>query len=118
VSLTPCIYLAHRRAESFPEPERFLPERFIGTRLDPYAWLPFGGGIRRCLGMAFALFEMKIVIGLVWSSLRLRLASPGRVRVARRTVTLAPAGGTRVIVEGPRQVGAPEARQTELRPQS
>jgi cytochrome P450 len=60
--------------------------------------------------MAFALFEMKIVIGLVWSRLQLRLARPGPVRVVRRTFTLAPAGGTRVVVEG--------TRQTTLRPQS
>lgn len=98
VSLTPCIYLAHRRPEAYPEPERFRPERFLGARLDPYTWLPFGGGIRRCLGMAFALYEMKIVVGVMWSRLRLRLASPGPVRVVRRTFTLAPRGGTRVVV--------------------
>jgi cytochrome P450 len=98
VNLTPCIHLAHRRPETYPEPDQFLPERFIGARIDPYAWLPFGGGIRRCLGMAFALYEMKLVIGLVWSRLRLRLASPGPVRVVRRTITLAPEGGTRVVV--------------------
>jgi len=66
VHLAPCIYLAHRRPESYPEPERFRPERFLGGRIDPYAWLPFGGGIRRCLGMAFALYEMKIVVGVMW----------------------------------------------------
>lgn len=103
VSLTPCIHLAHRRPESYPEPGAFRPERFVGARVDPYAWLPFGGGIRRCLGMAFALYEMKIVLGLVWSQLRLRLASPGPVRVVRRTITLAPEGGTRVVVEGRRR---------------
>jgi cytochrome P450 len=99
VNLAPCIHLAHRRPEIYPEPERFRPERFLGTRIDPYAWLPFGGGIRRCLGQAFALYEMKIIVGVMWSRLRLRLASPGPVRVVRRTVTLAPEGGTRVVVE-------------------
>jgi len=106
VNLTPCIHLAHRRPESYPEPERFRPERFVGARIDPYAWLPFGGGIRRCLGMAFALYEMKIVVGVVWSRLQLRLASPGPVRVVRRTLTLAPAGGTRVIVDHRRRAAA------------
>jgi len=96
VHLTPCIHLAHRRAQVYPEPARFSPERFLGVRPDPYAWLPFGGGIRRCLGMAFALYEMKIVAGVLLARLRLRLDQPGTVRVVRRSVTLAPRGGTRV----------------------
>jgi cytochrome P450 len=99
VSLTPCIHLAHRRPDSYPDPLAFRPERWLGARVDPYAWLPFGGGIRRCLGMAFALYEMKIVVGTMWSRLRMRLARPGPVRVVRRTLTLAPEGGTRVILE-------------------
>ncbi|MGZ3440025.1 MAG: cytochrome P450, partial [Polyangia bacterium] len=73
--LTPCIHLAHRRPESWPEPERFRPERFLGAKVDPYTWLPFGGGIRRCLGMAFALYEMKIVVGVTLLRARLRLAT-------------------------------------------
>lgn len=100
VHLVPCIHLAHRRSEVYPEPARFRPERFLGVRPDPYAWLPFGGGIRRCLGMAFALYEMKIVTGVVLARLRLRLDRPGTVRVVRRSVTLAPRGGTRVRVVG------------------
>ncbi len=98
VYLTPCIHLAHRRADVYAEPAAFRPERFLGVKPDPYAWLPFGGGIRRCLGMAFALYEMKLVLGVVLSRLRLELAAPGPVRVTRRTVTLAPAGGTRVRI--------------------
>jgi cytochrome P450 len=99
VNLTPCIHLAHRRPEIYPEPTRFRPERFLGAKVDPYAWLPFGGGIRRCLGMAFALYEMKIVLAVMLSRARLRLASPGAVRVVRRTITLAPEGGTRAVLE-------------------
>ena len=98
VYLAPCIQLAHRRAEVYPEPARFRPERFLGVKPDPYTWLPFGGGIRRCLGMAFALYEMKLVLGGVLAGCRLELATPGTVRVVRRTVTLAPEAGTRVRI--------------------
>src|SRR5262249_14238462 len=70
------ISLAHRRAEAYPEPTRFLPERFLGKKVAPYTWLPFGGGIRRCLGMAFALYEMRIVLATILGGARLALA-PG-----------------------------------------
>lgn len=95
--VAPCIYLVQRHAGTWPEPERFRPERFLGAKTDPYAWLPFGGGIRRCLGMSFALYEMKIVLATVLRAARLRLDGPP-VRVVRRGITLAPSGGTRVVL--------------------
>jgi cytochrome P450 len=97
--LAPCIYLAHRRPEAYPDPERFQPERFLNKKIDPYTWLPFGGGIRRCIGMAFAQYEMTIVLATVLGSVDLRLAPGAPVRPVRRSVTLAPSGGTRVIVD-------------------
>jgi cytochrome P450 len=99
VRVAPCVYLAQRRAASWRSPRRFLPERFLGARVDPYAWLPFGGGVRRCIGQWFALFEMKVVIATVLSGARLRLARGGEPRVRRRGITLAPAGGTRIVLE-------------------
>jgi cytochrome P450 family 110 len=92
--LTPCIYLAHRQPDVYPEPDRFRPERFIGVKPDPYRWFPFGGGIRRCIGMAFALYEMKVVLATILTRTRLRLTRP--VKVVRRTLTLAPSRGTEV----------------------
>ena len=96
--LAPSIYLAGRHAATYRSPERFEPERWIGVKPDPYTWLPFGGGIRRCIGMAFAQFEMRVVLQTVVPRVRLRLAD-GPARVVRRGITLAPSGGTRVVLE-------------------
>jgi cytochrome P450 len=94
-----CIYLAHRRPDTWPDPERFDPERFLGRRPSPYEFLPFGGGVRRCLGMAFALYEMKVVLSEVLSRVGLRLASGYRMQRVRRSITLAPSHGMPVVVE-------------------
>lgn len=94
--LAPCIYLAHRRPESFPEPEVFRPERFLNKRPDAYAWFPFGGGPRRCLGATFALEEMKVVLAVLLSRYRFERAERRPVRTVRRAITLTPSTGTRV----------------------
>jgi cytochrome P450 len=96
--VAPSIYLAGHRASAYPNPERFDPDRWIGVKPDPYTWLPFGGGIRRCIGMAFAQLEMRLVIASVVQRTRLRLAD-GPAAVVRRGITLAPGGGTRVILD-------------------
>jgi cytochrome P450 len=96
--IAPSIYLAGRNAQAYPRPERFEPERWIGVKPDPYTWLPFGGGIRRCIGMAFAQFEMRVVLETVVPRARMRLAG-APAKVTRRGITLAPAGGTRVVLE-------------------
>jgi len=98
VAATPCIYLTHRRPDLWPEPERFDPDRFVGRRTSPYEFLPFGGGVRRCLGMAFALFEMKTVLARVLSRVELRLAAGYRMQPVRRSITLAPSRGMPVVV--------------------
>ncbi len=97
VNLMLSIYLAHRRAETYPEPARFNPDRFLGAKIDPNAWFPFGGGVRRCIGMAFALYEMKVVLAQLLLGARFRLVAPAKA--VRRGVTLAPTGGTRVMIE-------------------
>ncbi|HZR80831.1 MAG TPA: cytochrome P450 [Candidatus Binatia bacterium] len=96
---SPCIYLTHHRPDVWPDPERFLPERFLGTRPSPYAFFPFGGGVRRCLGAAFATYEMKIVLAEVLSRAALRPAPGSDVHVVRRTVTFAPSAGMPVVLD-------------------
>ncbi|MCX5748356.1 MAG: cytochrome P450 [Proteobacteria bacterium] len=91
------IYLVHRRADLWPDPTRFDPGRFVGKKPDPTHFFPFGGGTRRCLGMAFALYEMKIVLATILATVDLAPA-PGRpVRVVRRGITFAPSGGMPVV---------------------
>jgi cytochrome P450 family 110 len=84
------IYLTHRRKEIYPDPDRFRPERFLERRFSPYEYLPFGGGARRCIGMTFAQFEMKLVISGILSSFELALADNRSARPMRRGVTAGP----------------------------
>ena len=84
------IYLTHHRKEIYPDPDRFKPERFLERRFSPYEYLPFGGGARRCIGMAFAQFEMKLVISRILSSFELALADKRSVRPMRRGLTAGP----------------------------
>jgi cytochrome P450 len=96
--VTPAIWLAHTRADAYPEPYAFRPERFLSDPPDTYAWVPFGGGVRRCLGAAFAEFEMRIVLREVLGRCELRKASPAPEKIGRRNITLSPKHGTPVIV--------------------
>ncbi len=91
------IYMTHHDPVLWPAPERFDPERFLGTpsgagnRVTPYTYFPFGGGVRRCIGMAFAMYEMRIVLAEALRKFRVEPA--GEVHAVRRTVTMAPSGG-------------------------
>jgi unspecific monooxygenase len=101
--LAPCIYLTHRRPDLYPEPEKFKPERFLERQYSQYEYIPFGGGNRRCIGMAFAMFEMKIVLATVLSNLELSLANHHPVKPIRRGITLAPSGGKWLVATGKRE---------------
>jgi cytochrome P450 len=96
--VAPSIYLVHRRPSLYPEPERFRPERFLGFKPAPWEWLPFGGGLRKCVGAAFALYEMKMVLASVLPRIDMRLAAPERIRMVRRGITIAPGAGLPVVV--------------------
>ncbi len=95
--VAPCIYLTHRRPDLWPDPNAFTPARFVGRRVDPYMFFPFGGGVRHCLGAAFATYEMKIVLARVLSRVTLRPDPDHTVRVVRRGLLLGPSGGVPVI---------------------
>ena len=95
--IAPCIYLVHRRADVYPDPYAFRPERFLENPPETYTWLPFGGGVRRCIGARFATFEMRIVLQAIVERLRLDAPEAARERVARRSIVLAPARGGRVV---------------------
>jgi cytochrome P450 family 135 len=98
VHLTPSIYLLHRRPDLYPDPGAFRPERFLGRRPGTYEWIPFGGGVRRCLGASFAQYEMKIVLGTVLNRTELRPASARLESVSRRAITFAPGRGGRIAI--------------------
>jgi cytochrome P450 len=93
------IYLVHRRPELYPEPKRFRPERFLERDFSPYEFLPFGGGIRRCIGAAFAMFQMKLTLATVLLNADLGLLIARDLRAVRRTGLLAPEKGFEMLVE-------------------
>jgi cytochrome P450 len=92
------IYLTHRRADLYEEPLAFRPERFLGRGADTYAWLPFGGGVRRCVGAAFAQLELREVLRTVLAGADLRPACAQPERTRRRAVVLSPARGARSVL--------------------
>jgi cytochrome P450 len=97
-AVAPCIYLMHRRADVYPEPERFRPERFLESPAGTYTWIPFGGGVRRCLGASFAIFEMKTVLSEIVSRVELAPPELRSEPVVRRAITLTPGRGAQAIV--------------------
>lgn len=100
------IYLAQRRAQVYPNPTRFDPDRFMHKKFSPNEFFPFGGGIRRCVGMAFALYEMKMVLATLLVRTEMRLAPGKPVRAVRRAITLTPSEGLRVILDSRRPLSS------------
>jgi cytochrome P450 len=100
VMVVASMHTTHRRPDLYPDPARFVPDRFVGKKIGPYEWLPFGGGVRRCLGMAFALHEMKVIMAtILGAGVKLRLVDKGPLKTALRSLIYAPKGGTKVVVE-------------------
>jgi cytochrome P450 family 135 len=97
----PAIAAMHYREDLFPDPEEFRPERFLDGKADNYAWIPFGGGVRRCIGAAFAEYEMRIVLRAILERTELSAPDPEPERIKIRNITLAPGKGARVTLDRP-----------------
>ncbi len=95
--VVPFIALVHRRPDIYPNPLAFKPERFLGTRPGSYSWIPFGGGMRRCIGAAMAQLEATIIIRALVQELDLRPAHPRSERLGRHSVLTVPADGGTTI---------------------
>ncbi|MGO9974891.1 MAG: cytochrome P450 [Solirubrobacteraceae bacterium] len=102
MEINPSIQTMHMRADLYPEPKAFKPERFLGPDApDTYTWLPFGGGTRRCLGASFAMTEMRVVLDRVLERTGLAAVDPRTSKVQFRVITLAPKTGVRVAQARP-----------------
>ena len=101
--LIPCVYLTHHREDLYPDSQTFKPERFLERQFSNSEFIPFGGGNRRCIGMAFALFEMKLVLATVLSNWEMELANTQPVLPVRKGLLFGPKGGVQMVVKGRRE---------------
>jgi unspecific monooxygenase len=97
-----CIYLTHHREDLYPDSKQFKPERFLERQFSTSEFLSFGCGNRRCIGMAFALFKMKLVLPTILSQWEMELADTELVQPARKGALLGPSGGVKMVVNGKR----------------
>jgi cytochrome P450 len=100
--VTMSILLLHHREDLYPDPFSFRPERWVGHKPGTYEWIPFGGGIRRCLGASLAMAEQRIVLDAMARRLDLEAADPEPEHALHRNVTMIPARGATVVVRGRR----------------
>jgi len=101
-SILMSILLVHHREDVYPDPFSFRPERFLGVKPGTYTWIPFGGGIRRCLGATLAMAEQRIVLRAIAQRTDLSAPDPRPEKARHRNVTMIPARGGRVVVESRR----------------
>ncbi|WP_152316207.1 cytochrome P450, partial [Mycobacterium tuberculosis] len=90
------IIAINRSAEVYEHPHEFRPERFLGTRPQTYAWVPFGGGVKRCLGANFSMRELITVLHVLLREGEFTAVDDEPERIVRRSIMLVPRRGTRV----------------------
>ena len=105
--LVGCIYLLHHREDLYPQPSAFRPERFLERQYSAFEFVPFGGGARRCIGYALAMYELKIILGTLLTHYDFALASDRPATPERRGVTLGMKNGVEMVFHGQRQRSAP-----------
>jgi cytochrome P450 len=102
ICVAPATVLAHHNPSTYPEPDTFLPERFLDRTYSPFQYMPFGGGHRRCIGAAFASYEMAIVLGTLFRRYTMTLIESQPVVPKRRNVTIGPSSAVPIRVLGTR----------------
>jgi cytochrome P450 len=98
-TIMPSPALVHHRPSVYPDPDEFRPERFLDSPPGTYTWIPFGGGSRRCIGAAFALLEIQVVLSTLLASTRPLAPDPEAEAPRRRLITLGPAQGAELVLE-------------------
>ncbi|MEA5566770.1 cytochrome P450 [Anabaena sp. UHCC 0399] len=108
------IYLTHQREDLYPEPKQFKPERFLERQFSPYEYLPFGGGARRCIGLAFAQWEMKLAIAKLLTMRELELVNHQEVKPQRRGLVTGPDHPIQMVVKSQRSVQSPTLQTSSV----
>ena len=98
------IYLTHQREDIYPQPEQFNPERFLERQFSPYEFLPFGGGARRCIGLAFAQMEMKLILAKVMKTWSMKLIDTHEIKPQRRGLVTGPNRPINLEIQNLRQL--------------
>jgi cytochrome P450 len=114
-AIVPSPLMLHWREDLYPDPDRFKPERFLDWKPSPFEFIAFGGGARRCLGAAFAMYEMKVALGTILAENKLRCAADTPLEHVRRGLTMGPQGGVPMVLETRRRArgGQAVARKAE-----